>query len=197
MTRRACWCGVGLRPTSSFGSYSVWRVGAQIKFTCRNLLSSLQITMCTRSSCISTVMVRLLRCALGIYCKLHKYLHLSSLTYIVISILSPGVVHAVYTPVLSFATGGRLNHHSCMHLTKLSHYIDAEVRASATNQVVNHALKTLRHMVIRLPYLSPRINLYSSSWYSDCHLCFNSASQTLALSPHHDGHQGSTILCAG
>ncbi|KAG1724834.1 hypothetical protein EDD22DRAFT_961751 [Suillus occidentalis] len=80
-----------------------------------------------------------------------------------IFIMPPGVVHAVYTPVASFATGGHFYHHSCMHLTELSRYIDAEVASSATNQTVDHALETLRRMVIMLPYLSTRVVLYKRS----------------------------------
>jgi hypothetical protein len=82
--------------------------------------------------------------------------------------MPPGVVHAVYTPVASFATGGHFYHHSCMHLTELSRYIDAEVASSATNQTVDHALETLRRMVIMLPYLSTRLGMYFGHL---CHLC--------------------------
>ncbi|KAG1895711.1 uncharacterized protein F5891DRAFT_984014 [Suillus fuscotomentosus] len=72
-------------------------------------------------------------------------------------ILPPGVVHGVYTPVPSFATGGHFYNYSCMHLMELSRYIDTEVEGSATNQAMDHALETLRRMVIMLPYLSPRV----------------------------------------
>ncbi|KAG2045851.1 hypothetical protein BDR06DRAFT_1015241 [Suillus hirtellus] len=83
-------------------------------------------------------------------------------------ILPPGVVHGVYTPVPSFAMGGHFYHYSCMHLTELSRYIDAEVGGSATNQAMDHALETLRRMVIMLPYLSPRIVLPRRSLLSLC-----------------------------
>jgi hypothetical protein len=53
-----------------------------------------------------------------------------------------------------------------MHLTELSRYIDAEVAGSATNQVVDHALETLRRMVIMLPYLSPRLGMYVRHRYN-------------------------------
>lgn len=73
-----------------------------------------------------------------------------------ISILPPGVVHAVYTPVPSFCTGGHFYHYACMHLTELSRYVDAEVAKTSTNQDMEHALETLRRMVIALPYLTMR-----------------------------------------
>ncbi|KAG1784503.1 uncharacterized protein HD556DRAFT_1451702 [Suillus plorans] len=83
-------------------------------------------------------------------------------------ILPPGVVHAVYTPVPSFSTGGHFYHYSCMHLTEVSRYIDAEVGGSATNQAMDHALETLRRMVIMLPYLSLRLVLPRRSLLSLC-----------------------------
>ncbi|KAG2081945.1 uncharacterized protein F5147DRAFT_783481 [Suillus discolor] len=83
-------------------------------------------------------------------------------------ILPPGVVHAVYTPVPSFSTGGHFYHYSCMHLTELARYIDAEVGESTTNQAMDHALETLRRMVIMLPYLSRRVVLPRRALLSLC-----------------------------
>ncbi|KAG2045519.1 hypothetical protein BDR06DRAFT_978152 [Suillus hirtellus] len=80
----------------------------------------------------------------------------------------PCTMHAVYTPVASFATGGHFYHYSCMHLTELSRYIDVEVADSTTNQVLDHALETLRRMVIALPYLSSTISLYKRPLLSLC-----------------------------
>ncbi|KAG1832554.1 hypothetical protein DFJ58DRAFT_848005 [Suillus subalutaceus] len=83
-------------------------------------------------------------------------------------ILPPGMVHAVYTPIPSFATGGHFYNYSCMHLTELSRYIDAEVAESTTNQALDHALETLRRMVIMIPYLSPRLTLRKRCLLSLC-----------------------------
>ncbi|KAG1825323.1 hypothetical protein DFJ58DRAFT_738539 [Suillus subalutaceus] len=83
-------------------------------------------------------------------------------------ILPPGVVHAVYTPVPSFSTGGHFYHYSCMHLTELSRFIDAESASTTTNQDMEHALETLRRMVIAIPYLSPRIVLHKRPLLSLC-----------------------------
>lgn len=44
-----------------------------------------------------------------------------------------------------------------MHLTELSRFIDAELATTATNQDMEHALETLRRMVIAIPFLSPMI----------------------------------------
>jgi hypothetical protein len=71
--------------------------------------------------------------------------------------MPPGMMHAVYTPVASFATGGHFYHYTCLHLTELARYIDAEVADSTTNQALEHALETLLRMLIMVPYLSPRI----------------------------------------
>ncbi|KAG1790108.1 uncharacterized protein HD556DRAFT_1446460 [Suillus plorans] len=83
-------------------------------------------------------------------------------------ILPPGIVHAVYTPVPSFCTGGHFYNYSCMHLTELSRYVDAEVARTSTNQDMEHALETLRRMVIALPYLSGRKVLHKRSLLSLC-----------------------------
>ncbi|KAG1830502.1 hypothetical protein DFJ58DRAFT_736937 [Suillus subalutaceus] len=72
----------------------------------------------------------------------------------------PCTMHAVYTPIASFATGGHFYHYACMHLTELARYIDVEVADSTTNQALEHALETLRRMVIAIPYLSPQIVLF-------------------------------------
>lgn len=74
-----------------------------------------------------------------------------------IRILPPGLVHAVYTPTASFSTGGHFYNYNCMHLTELSRFIDAELATTATNQDMEHALETLRRMVIAIPFLSPMI----------------------------------------
>ncbi|OJA20360.1 hypothetical protein AZE42_07313 [Rhizopogon vesiculosus] len=83
-------------------------------------------------------------------------------------ILPPGTVHAVYTPVASFATGGHFYHYGCMHLSELARYIDSDVGNSTTNQNLDHALETLRRMVIAIPRLSPRIMLFERSLLSIC-----------------------------
>ncbi|KAG1886468.1 hypothetical protein F4604DRAFT_1917266 [Suillus subluteus] len=83
-------------------------------------------------------------------------------------ILPPGIVHAVYAPVPSFTTGGHFYHYSCMHLTELSRFIDAEAATTSTNQGMEHVLETLRRMVIAIPYLSPRIALYERPLLSLC-----------------------------
>jgi hypothetical protein len=44
-----------------------------------------------------------------------------------------------------------------MHLTEVSRFIDAEASYGTTNQDMEHALETLRRMLIAIPYLSPRI----------------------------------------
>jgi hypothetical protein len=112
-------------------------------------------------------------------------------------ILPPGTVHAVYTPVASFATGGHFYHYMCMHLTELSRYIDAEVADSTTNQDLEHALETLRRMMIMVPYLSPTIGKTSS--------CTQAHTSTITISPiqaisHRslcDDHKVPTISCQG
>ena len=73
------------------------------------------------------------------------------------SVMPPGQLHAVYTPVASFATGGHFYHYECMHLTELSRYLDAVVGDCLTNQMLHNALETLRRMMIAIPRLSPRI----------------------------------------
>jgi hypothetical protein len=78
--------------------------------------------------------------------------------------MPPGTVHAVYTPVPSFATGGHFYHYMCLHLTELARYIDAEIADSTTNQDLEHALETLRRMMIMVPYLSRRTCKYISRW---------------------------------
>jgi hypothetical protein len=70
--------------------------------------------------------------------------------------MPPGTLHAVYTPVPSFSIGGHFYHYMCLHLTELTRYIDAEVADSTTNQDLEHALETLRRMMIMVPYLSRR-----------------------------------------
>lgn len=77
-----------------------------------------------------------------------------------IVIMPPGTVHAVYTPVPSFATGGHFYHYMCLHLTELARYIDSEAADSTTNQDLEHALETLRRMMIMVPYLSLPTVLY-------------------------------------
>jgi len=67
------------------------------------------------------------------------------------------MMHAVYTPIPSFATGGHFYHYACMHLTELARYIDAEVADSTTNQMLEHAMETIRRMVIAIPFLSHKI----------------------------------------
>ncbi|KAG1720983.1 uncharacterized protein EDB91DRAFT_1256739 [Suillus paluster] len=83
-------------------------------------------------------------------------------------IMPPGTIHAVYTPVASFATGGHFYHYMCLHLTELARYIDAEVADSTTNQALEHAVETLRRMMIMVPYLSRRILLYKRSLLGLC-----------------------------
>lgn len=77
-------------------------------------------------------------------------------------IMPPGTVHAVYTPIPSFATGGHFYHYMCLHLTELAQYIDAEAADSTTNQSLEHALETLRRMMIMVPFLSRRTGKYIS-----------------------------------
>ncbi|KAG2335959.1 hypothetical protein BDR05DRAFT_1006297 [Suillus weaverae] len=83
-------------------------------------------------------------------------------------IIPPGQLHAVYTPVASFATGGHFYHHGCMHLTEISRYLDVVVGDCLTNQVLYYALETLRRMMIGIPRLSPRISLYRRSLLALC-----------------------------
>ncbi|KAG2108259.1 uncharacterized protein F5147DRAFT_773843 [Suillus discolor] len=86
----------------------------------------------------------------------------------------PGTMHAVYTPVASFATGGHFYHYLCMHLTELARYIDVKVGDSMTNQALDHALETLRHMVIAIPYLSSTISLSKRPLLSLCMMATSS-----------------------
>jgi len=72
-------------------------------------------------------------------------------------IIPPGCLHAVYTPVASFSTGGHFYHYSCMHLTELARYIDTVDGDATTNQDLHHALETLRRMLIAIPRLSRSI----------------------------------------
>jgi hypothetical protein len=84
-------------------------------------------------------------------------IHLFYSTFLIqpfLRIMPPGTVHAVYTPVPSFATGGHFYHYMCLHLTELARYIDSEAADSTTNQDLEHALETLRRMMIMVPYLS-------------------------------------------
>lgn len=83
-------------------------------------------------------------------------------------IMPPWQVHAVYTPVASFATGGHFYHYGCMHLTELSRYVDVTVGDCLTNQNLYHALETLRRMIIAIPRLSPRIKLFRRSLLALC-----------------------------
>ncbi|KAG2063549.1 hypothetical protein BDR04DRAFT_1123182 [Suillus decipiens] len=85
-----------------------------------------------------------------------------------ILIQPPCMMHAVYTPVASFATGGHFYHYGCMHLTELARYIDVEVADSTTNQNLAHALETIRRMVIAIPYLSRNITLFTRPLLSLC-----------------------------
>ncbi|KAG1761763.1 hypothetical protein EV702DRAFT_1206970 [Suillus placidus] len=83
-------------------------------------------------------------------------------------IMPPGQLHAVYTPVASFATGGHFYHYECMHLTEISRYLDAVVGDCLTNQTLHNALETLRRMIIGIPRLSPRIRLFRRSLLALC-----------------------------
>ncbi|KAG2028812.1 hypothetical protein BDR03DRAFT_1019312 [Suillus americanus] len=85
-----------------------------------------------------------------------------------IIIIPPGQVHAVYTPVASFATGGHFYHYGCMHLTEISRYLDVVVGDCLTNQTLHIALETLRRMIIAIPRLSPRIPLFRRSLLALC-----------------------------
>ncbi|KAG2083674.1 uncharacterized protein F5147DRAFT_660105 [Suillus discolor] len=49
-------------------------------------------------------------------------------------IIPPGQLHAVYTPVASFATGGHFYHLEYMHLTEISRYLNVVVGDCLTNQ---------------------------------------------------------------
>lgn len=49
-----------------------------------------------------------------------------------------------------------------MHLTELARYIDTAHGDGTTNQVMSHALETLRRMTIAIPRLSPRIGAYNN-----------------------------------
>ncbi|KAG1790119.1 uncharacterized protein HD556DRAFT_1446468 [Suillus plorans] len=83
-------------------------------------------------------------------------------------IIPPGQLHAVYTPVASFATGGHFYHYGCMHLTEISRYLDVVVGDCLTNQALHNALETLRRMMIGIPRLSPRISLYKRPLLALC-----------------------------
>lgn len=72
--------------------------------------------------------------------------------------MPPGLPHAVYTPVKTFATGGHAYNFRCLHLSELARYIDATTGDCTTNQKLEHALETLRRMLIAVPRLSPRIS---------------------------------------
>ncbi|KAG0691657.1 uncharacterized protein EDB91DRAFT_1257012 [Suillus paluster] len=74
-------------------------------------------------------------------------------------IMPPAQVHAVYTPVASFATGGHFYHYGCMHLTEISRYLDVSSGDCLTNQMLHNALETFRRMMIGIPRLSPRIRM--------------------------------------
>jgi hypothetical protein len=94
----------------------------------------------------------------NILCR-HSLMYVLALTCQTISIQPPCMMHAVYTPIASFATGGHFYHYGCMHLTELARYIDIEVADSTTNQTLVHALETIRCMVIAIPYLSRHISM--------------------------------------
>ncbi|KAG2353796.1 hypothetical protein BDR07DRAFT_1495650 [Suillus spraguei] len=85
-----------------------------------------------------------------------------------ILIIPPGQVHAVYTPVASFATGGHFYHYGCMHLTEMSRYLDVVAGDCLTNQNLHNALETLRRMMIAIPRLSLRIPLFERSLLALC-----------------------------
>ncbi|KAG2352812.1 hypothetical protein BDR07DRAFT_1497598 [Suillus spraguei] len=70
-----------------------------------------------------------------------------------------GQVHAVYTPVPSFATGGSFYHYDSLHLTEMSRYIDANKAQFLTNQVHENAVETFQRMLIALPRLTQSIRL--------------------------------------
>ncbi|KAG1722732.1 uncharacterized protein EDB91DRAFT_1255929 [Suillus paluster] len=80
----------------------------------------------------------------------------------------PGLYHAVYTPVPSFATGGHFYNYECMHLTELSRYVDVKEGIFLTNQVHEHTIETLQRLVINLPRLSPSVKLYHRSLMALC-----------------------------
>ncbi|KAG1726231.1 hypothetical protein EDB19DRAFT_1945222 [Suillus lakei] len=83
-------------------------------------------------------------------------------------IIPPGQLHAVYTPVASFATGGHFYHYGCMHLTEMSRYLGVVAGNCLTNQMLHNALETLRRMMIVIPRLSPRIQLFRRSLFALC-----------------------------
>ncbi|KAG2737446.1 hypothetical protein P692DRAFT_20883555 [Suillus brevipes Sb2] len=85
-----------------------------------------------------------------------------------ILIMPPGLPHAVYTPVKTFATGGHAYNFRCLHLSELARYIDATTGDCTTNQKLEHALETLRRMLIAVPRLSPRIRLFKRPLLSLC-----------------------------
>jgi hypothetical protein len=55
----------------------------------------------------------------NILCR-HSLMYVLALTCLTISIQPPCMMHAVYTPIASFATGGHFYHYGCMHLTELA-----------------------------------------------------------------------------
>ncbi|KAG1899874.1 uncharacterized protein F5891DRAFT_1189346 [Suillus fuscotomentosus] len=64
-----------------------------------------------------------------------------------------GQVHAVYTPVSSFTTGGNFYGYEYLHLTKISRCIDAHKAEFLTNQFHENALETFQRMTVALPRL--------------------------------------------
>ncbi|KAG1722727.1 uncharacterized protein EDB91DRAFT_1255924 [Suillus paluster] len=84
-----------------------------------------------------------------------------------------GQVHAVYTPVPSFATGGHFYNYESLHLTELSRYIDARKAQFLTNQVHDNTLETFHRMTLALPRLSPSVRLYHRAVIGLCLMIVN------------------------
>ncbi|KAG2359130.1 hypothetical protein BDR07DRAFT_1488640 [Suillus spraguei] len=80
----------------------------------------------------------------------------------------PGQLHAVYTPVATFATGGHFYNYESMHLTEVSRHIDHKQGKTLTNQIHAHSLETFQRMIVNLPRISRRVKLYSRPLIALC-----------------------------
>ena len=69
------------------------------------------------------------------------------------SIMPPGQIHGVFTPVGSFCQGGHFFNLDIMHLTELSRFADVSMGNFITNQAHRGTLNTLCRIVLTLPFL--------------------------------------------
>ncbi|KIK37150.1 hypothetical protein CY34DRAFT_109229 [Suillus luteus UH-Slu-Lm8-n1] len=86
--------------------------------------------------------------------------------------MPPGKFHEVYTPLVTFATGGHFLSYLTMHLSEWSRFLDQLYGSMFTNQEHEDTLLVLRRMVVAIPRLS-HCKLYHRATVALCTMVLN------------------------